>query len=416
LDREGEARVRALIQDELSKQNYEREKEPSAPQEDRKLLNKQPTIVSDPGYTSTQPMTQNVLRISDSIVAPRPFTGRPGEGDPEEWLIFFKRYAEHKGWNDLQTKQAIELMMRGPAQNWLIGLNETQSASLESLIEAFKESFMESPELKWKGAQDMFTRPQKMDETVNQYVIRLRKLARSINADEETIKHALVAGLRAPIRMQVLLRGTSTFEKVLETARLAEGSNSSADPITALLHEQIRSSTKAAEKQSDQMRELASRVDKLAVAMTATDSYGINVVGDSSTAEQRLQTSLDSRDDQPRGNYVPGRQLKNTPQNRQRALYGQQQGELQERARVDPARQQTAWSNSNRMQPQQQRRWPPITQTDHHQMQPRDNCPNCGLNHGREATCWARGQSCRNCGKPNHYARCCRASRRPLQH
>ena len=35
-------------------------------------------------------------------------------------------------------------------------------------------------------------------------------------------------------------------------------------------------------------------------------------------------------------------------------------------------------------------------------------CPRCGLDHGLDYTCPAINRSCRNCGKLNHWARCCK--------
>lgn len=343
--------------------------------------------------------TEKVARIADSVIAPRPFYGRPDDDvDPEEWLVFFGRYAEHKGWDERQCKQALELMLRGPAQDWLLGLDEKQTSTLASLIEAFEKTFLKSPELRWLEAQQMFTKTQAPNENVSAYVIRLRKIAKRVNADDETLKHAFVAGLKPELRMQVLLKGNKTFEQALETAKLAEASGSG-DPLTALLEEQIRSSARAAEKQSAEMRELAARVDKLAVAVTSTEQYAINAVGNENRT-QRAVVDTSPRDDHVRNDYSSNRQLKDTPQNRQRANYGREAG-LQNQQMQQPQQ----WNNQGGNQTPGRGLQQQNTTTQG------QGCPNCGLIH--RTTCFARGQQCRNCGKVGHFARCCRSSRAP---
>ena len=39
-------------------------------------------------------------------------------------------------------------------------------------------------------------------------------------------------------------------------------------------------------------------------------------------------------------------------------------------------------------------------------------CTNCGHHHNRGATCPAKGKKCRACGKPNHFERVCRSSKK----
>ena len=340
-----------------------------------------------------------VSRISDSVIAPQPFFGKSDDGiDAEEWLIYFLRYAEHKGWDKNATKGAFELMMRGNALHWLIGLNDETKRSMDSLMEAFKTTFLKSPELRWVEAQQMFTKPQTLIENVSSYVIRLRRIASRVNADSETIRHAFIAGLRPELRMQVLLKGAKTFEEAIHIARLAEAAGTG-DSLTALLEEQIRSSTKSADKQSAELRELTSRVNILANAVL--DPHIVSSMGNK---EQQAARDTSPQHDRVVTNYAPARPLKDTPQNRQRVNYGRmaaaqgrqsRQGSLQSSSR---GQRQGPW-------PQQQQ---PMNQNFRGQA-----CPNCGRQHNNE--CYAKGQTCRNCGKIGHYARCCRSGRGPPQ-
>ena len=298
---------------------------------------------------------------------------------------FFLRYAQHKGWSAPQTKQALELMLRGPAFHWLNGLEPSQVATLDTLLDAFSKSFFKPAELRWVEAQEMFTKPQMSNESVTAYVIRLRNIAKHVHADNEVTRHALIAGLRPQIRMQVVLKGPKTFADVVEIARLAEAS-SAADPLSALLEEQLRIATKSADSQSATLKTLLDRVNNLTAAMqtnAAQDSF--NMMDDNATDNNPHDTT-------PPAAHASNRQRKDTPQNRQRTNYSRNTT-FQHQQQWNPNRQPGQWSNT---QPPQA---PPQT------------CPNCGYTHRGE--CPARGQQCRRCDRFGHFARCCRSSRRP---
>jgi len=58
-----------------------------------------------PGYLNT---------VSDSIIAPKPFTGKSDE-DAEAWLDYLRRYAEHRCLQDSDLQTLFKLMMREAA-------------------------------------------------------------------------------------------------------------------------------------------------------------------------------------------------------------------------------------------------------------------------------------------------------------
>lgn len=160
-----------------------------------------------------------------------------------------------------------------------------------------------------------------------------------------------------------------------------------------MLQDQIRLSTKAAEKQSADLMNLAARVEKLAVAVaTTTDTLAdsVNTISNQQSGPQQI----DSRNSQLQASYVL-RQPRPTPQNQQRINYGREAG---------------AQNQATNRQSNQQ--WQP-TQRNLQQNASNVNgsaCSNCGLNH--EEHCWARDLDCRNCGKSGHYAKVCRSGRR----
>jgi hypothetical protein len=220
-----------------------------------------------------------------------------------------------------------------------MGLEPHQTATFETLVEAFKRNYYKSPQLRWVESQKMYAQPQRLDETVNDFVIRLKKTARQAQADKETVKSAFLAGLRPSIRSQVLMRGAADLETALETARLAEASGNQ-EPLQSLLQDQIRLSTKAAEKQSADLMSLAARVEKLAVAVattTETLAGSVNAVNNRPPAGQQTTRYDGQRQD----NYAP-RQPRATPQNQQRINYGR---EAEAQGRVVNEQPDPRWQN-----------------------------------------------------------------------
>ena len=57
--------------------------------------------------------------VSDTIIAPKPFTGTGADVDGEGWLAYFKRYAAHRELSDENKLSIFKLMMREAAADWL---------------------------------------------------------------------------------------------------------------------------------------------------------------------------------------------------------------------------------------------------------------------------------------------------------
>ena len=81
---------------------------------------------------------------------------------------------------------------------------EVEEKSYDQLIEVFKKAFLPSPELKWTEASALWKNTQQMNESVNDYVIRSRKLANRLGMSDEVLHYAIINGLRPNIRTHVL--------------------------------------------------------------------------------------------------------------------------------------------------------------------------------------------------------------------
>ena len=136
-------------------------------------------------------------------------------------------------------------MMTGEAADWLETLSESETSTFNDLVNAYKACFYPSPEIVWRIASQVWKQYQAPTETVNAFVIRLKKMAKRVNMSEESINHAVIQGLRPPIRMAVLQQGLKGLQDTIRTARLAECSMI-AGPETTLHKESINSQTSRA--------------------------------------------------------------------------------------------------------------------------------------------------------------------------
>jgi hypothetical protein len=87
---------------------------------------------------------------------------------------------------------------------------------------------------------------QRPDERVDDFIVRLKRCARRLNITDDTFHHAVLHGLRGPIRLHVLQQGVRDLQQTLRAARIAEASTA-ADPLTSLLLETTKTTTNMAE-------------------------------------------------------------------------------------------------------------------------------------------------------------------------
>ena len=120
------------------------------------------------------------------------------------WLKLFERYADYRnqGYND--KKRLFIILLRGGASDWLSTFQEVEEKSYDQLIEVFKKAFLPYPELEWTEASALWKNTQQMNESVNDYVIRSRKLANRLGMSDEVLHYAIINGLRPNIRTHVL--------------------------------------------------------------------------------------------------------------------------------------------------------------------------------------------------------------------
>jgi hypothetical protein len=236
--------------------------------------------------------------------------------------------------------------------------------SYKSLKKALEENYYNAKELKWKDASALWHEKQGSCESVSQYIVRTKRLARNFDFSPEILHMAILQGFRPATRNQVIQKDTSNFEELVKTAELDESvEDTIADSTTATLLSMVKTQISAAEKHSDQL-----------------DKLSQTVAGSQEDTNRKCNRPQNANSAGP--SHM--RTLKPTPQNQQRLICNRfTQRTQQEAADVRPT----------------------------NQTQPNGTvCGNCAFSHP-QGNCLVRSQICRRCAKVGHFARAYRSVR-----
>jgi hypothetical protein len=331
---------------------------------------KQPQEVLVPTDFLLQLSSTGPRNVSDTVVAPKPFTGKAGQ-DAENWLEYLERYCAFRKLDVNNKRELFRILLQEGASDWLVTLPQADTMTYDELVVAFKANYFKSPELRWREAGEIWNQAQKPDERVDDFVTRIRRASRRLNFPPGVLHFAIINELRAPLRLHVVQQGVKTLEDTLRAARIAEAAaTSTSDPLSIMMIEALKSSTQASEKQAAEIKQLTAKVATLTTSPVEYSEPAVLAV-----TPPPATAATPMRGQRPR---------MNTPQNLQRANYAQQAN----------SRQNAGPRSFTR--PQDQMQGTP--------------CTRCGIQH-RAGTCRADGHLCRACNRPNHFARCCRSAR-----
>ena len=323
-------------------------------------------------------------------VTPPAFSGKPEE-DGDAWIRHFLNYCRYREYNDAKSLALIKVLLTGNAAVWLDSLPQDTVANFDRLQQAFNERYKTPEILKYKSAKEIFSRRQQPNESCDEYIAHMRKLARQIEADEKMTRYAILNGLSERTSSFVTQQRPQTIDSLLEAARLAELTNPPKPASETALSEQL------AEVQSE-VKKLALKWDYMTTAPISDRQEHPTTDGRSPSPRRRVSFNV------PRGVSMEGYNAPRTSQTKptfrptsaQFAPQRQNYGGNQQRT--------GGWRGPN---PQAMARRPTG------ELSP---CPKCGRRpHSHPNYCPAINKTCNYCLKVGHFSAVCRAAARDRQ-
>ena len=341
----------------------------------------------DYGETSTR------IMLPEPSISPKPFSGNASDiKSAERWLRYFEQYTLYRKLKDDESLALFKLLLVDTAQDWLRAIPTMHTRSLFYLMNAFRERYFPNELHKFRTATDMWSRTQKADESVDDFITAVRTAADQTDfKDEKQIGYCIIKGLKPALRLHVLQNTHDDLDQIIHSARVAEIAQNSAGEDSTV---------------SDLTRTVSLLVEKLTTKDANTEHVSALPTGhpsDKSTTDNKYQ--------QPRSTQsssAPFRRRAPPP----RTVYRQQWSSAPQQRNAD-------YSNRAQFQPRQSaqiaRSIPSYGQDTAYQQQQRQTsaqrCPNCLRSHAPRQ-CSAFGLMCYNCGKRNHISRACRGPRR----
>jgi len=120
-----------------------------------------------------------------------------------ESLNAIRLYVAYRDLKDDKPLQLFKVLMKGATGEWLDSKADDKKDSLAHLEAAFMTRYQTPENIKYKSARDIFSRRQRDNETVDDFVCSMLKLANIIDLDERAQRYAILNGLKANIAAYV---------------------------------------------------------------------------------------------------------------------------------------------------------------------------------------------------------------------
>jgi hypothetical protein len=180
------------------------------------------------------PTRSTTVSISDVIAIVKPFTGQQ---TAEKWLQQYQLYTAYKNITGKDKIDLFKLLLADSAADWLSTLSLTILQSEILLMQAFKDRFGLSIAQKMRTEKEMWTRDQREDESVDQYVTHMQIIGSRVNMPQEQLLKLIIQGLKPELRMFVLQANAGSIAELLTVSRTCEAARSidhARQPTTAI--------------------------------------------------------------------------------------------------------------------------------------------------------------------------------------
>ena len=171
------------------------------------------------------------VSVTDIALMVQPFTGVANvEQSADKWLLSFNTYTTFKNIHGQTKINLFKLMLTDQAAAWLMALPTHTTHSWDSLVAAFRQRYGITEAEKWRYQKDIWSREQRENETVDDYVTAMQLTANKIGIPQETLREAIIQGLKPELRLFVLNANAHDIPTLLAVARTCEAARSADRP------------------------------------------------------------------------------------------------------------------------------------------------------------------------------------------
>jgi hypothetical protein len=356
-------------------------------------------------------------------MSPPLFSGLTSE-DAQIWYNNLLDFIEYKTVPNEKKLSLFKLRLGDYARDWLTSLPDDQKDSFEHLSAAFLARFRPKEMEKFRYAKELFNDRQAADETVDQFITKLRKKAAVVGIDPAMQVFACINGLIPSISAYVLEHKHDSLEEILKHARVAEMTRSMSLTDTGSNTAQQLSVL------TDQMCRLDAKLSKITTAsIEKRDQSPINkrhvTFGGPKQRDRAKSPQYAESETRPiKQSYEAsegyGRQLRARPSesNNYRTL-SQSQNAGPRPSRFENTQQRGNNYRSATRSPHggTRKSFAPQQQLGQQLQQQQAACFRCGAMraHANPLYCPMMNKNCFTCGKPGHSARVCRSTQNPTQ-
>jgi hypothetical protein len=361
-----------------------------------------------------------MVSLSDISFMVKPFSGTANsEQSAEKWLHSFDLYSQFKNIEGQAKLNLFKLMLTDQAAAWLMALPDSITCSWDTLLTAFHQRYGLTEAEKWKYNKDIWSREQGENQTVDDYVTSMQIIANRVGMSQNTLKEAIIQGLKPELRLFVLNAQASDIPSLLHVARTCEAARSADKPnkqadgiqelrtmVSTLMCKMDKLSDKEDHKSALEKRVTFAQAAVTTERQQSTTRRSVSP-SDRREADQRTNYNNPVPVQQSQFNHRPSRTSNQYPTAGQRTWNrgGQQQ--------QSPWNTAPQWSASFAAAPPTQDMtsgnngtWNPTT------MGSTANCGYCGRQHpfGKQF-CRAANIQCFNCSRIGHLSKMCRRPR-----
>ena len=145
------------------------------------------------------------------------------QGSAQIWMKDYERLARLKRWDDNTKALSLPLFLDGTARHWIDSVEDSVQDNWAELKAQFIDKHKLSQGEKIQKMDECDRRKQQDNESVEDYLMAMSKLARDIGESDDYIYMAAMRGINRKYKEQVIYQRPTTFSELLVAAKFVEG-------------------------------------------------------------------------------------------------------------------------------------------------------------------------------------------------